>query len=64
MTSERKIKLWLYFFIFALVISGLTAFPLEWELAILNNYFGLETATEEYLPGLSMWITKIHAGLA
>ncbi|HTJ15044.1 MAG TPA: hypothetical protein VL547_23565, partial [Dinghuibacter sp.] len=34
----RRVRLWLVFFMVALVLSGLTAFPLESELRVLAGY--------------------------
>lgn len=60
---KRKIRLWLYIFIIFLLLSGLTAFPLNWELEILHNMIGEGTSIEKTLPGLSKWITKVYKGL-
>ena len=59
----RAIRLWLWVFIVGLVLSGVTAFPLEWELGLLNQWFGKGTATESAFPALSEWIGKVHGGL-
>lgn len=37
---KKRIDLLLYFFIFGLVVSGLTAIPLQWELELLNRFLG------------------------
>jgi hypothetical protein len=36
----RRIRLLTWFFIIALVFSGLTAIPLQWELDLLAKMFG------------------------
>ena len=36
----RSIRLVLGFFVVGLVLSGLTAFPLRWELRLLTSWFG------------------------
>ena len=55
-TLHRKLKFLLILFIFLLVISGLTAFPLETELATLNAMsFGSES--------VERWISVVYAGL-
>ena len=36
----RRLRAWTAFFIFGLVVSGLTAIPLETELAILERLAG------------------------
>lgn len=37
---RRGVRRWLIFFIVALVLSGITAFPLQWELNLLNDWLG------------------------
>lgn len=54
LTSIRR---WLGFFMAALVLSGLTAFPLESELQLLSRL-------TPYLPGfLANWINTVYYGL-
>lgn len=45
-----------------LVLSGLTAFPLERELALLENWLRAAGAAES-APALYAWIRHVHAGL-
>ena len=59
----RTIRIWLWVFVVGLVLSGVTAFPLEWELGLLDGWFGKGTATSEAFPALSEWIGKVHGGL-
>lgn len=59
----RRIRTWLCIFVFFLVLSGLTAFPLNWELTLLNDTIGEGTAIERTFPHLSRWITKVYTGL-
>jgi hypothetical protein len=61
----RRIRIWLVLFIVGLVVSGLTAFPLERELALLNHLLGVAPsvpASPE--PGLHTWLRRVHEGLA
>jgi hypothetical protein len=65
MTRERavrRIRWWLGFFIAALVVSGLTAFPLEtetrWLLASLQGLGDVAPA------GLVEWVARVHLALA
>jgi hypothetical protein len=52
------------FFIVGLVISGVTAFPLLWELRILSNLLGEGSATSaEGHGGLAFWIITVRQGL-
>jgi hypothetical protein len=59
----RYIRLLLGFFVVALVLSGLTAFPLVWELRVLNDWFGEGTAMGAAIPGLASWLARVHEGL-
>ena len=61
----RKIRFLVLFFIFALVVSGLTAFPLLTELKILSSFLGIDS----HLPpaaysGLRHWIATVYEGLS
>ncbi len=60
---EKRIRAVLIFFVIALLISGLTAFPLRWELTILNRLAGLESPISDLWPSLSEWINHVHLGL-
>jgi hypothetical protein len=59
----RSIRLWLAVVITGLVLSGITAFPLQHELA-----FTIHTATCVHLahhaPALNAWLLKVYAALA
>src|SRR4030095_13258049 len=51
-------------FITALVLSGLTAFPLLTELSIVSKLFGIQDATPfAAYQGLKHWIAYVHFGL-
>jgi hypothetical protein len=59
-----RIRLWLILFIVGLVLSGLTAFPLERETAFLNQVFGVTSvspSTPE--PDLHTWLRRVHEAL-
>jgi hypothetical protein len=65
-TDQRRlrwIRLVLGFFVVALVLSGLTAFPLRWELRLLTSWFGEGTAIGTAAPGLAHWLSYVQAGL-
>lgn len=61
-TSEelRRCRLWMAVFISGLVISGLTAIPLEWELRLLTDIFG---ANDPSAVGLNGWLARVHVAL-
>ena len=55
--TYQSIRTWLAFFMVALAVSGLTAFPLETE---LNLAFRLAP----FLPNfLDIWVTRVYLGL-
>jgi hypothetical protein len=60
---DKRIKFLLYFFILGLVISGVTAIPLQWELGLLNRLMGEGTRTAQLFPSLAFWITQVWQGL-
>lgn len=64
MTSNRKIRYWLFFFIVGLFLSGVTAIPLEWQMGIANKYLGLDTSIGNSFPELSYWVHRIYVGLS
>ena len=63
MTSSqhlRSIRLWLSIFIAGLILSGITAFPLEHETAWLAAFL----AAHPILPrGIFVWIDRVHEAL-
>lgn len=54
---KKVIRIWIGLFIIALILSGITAFALETELAWLNRLF------ENKRNGLSEWIHKVYIAL-
>lgn len=62
-TLRKRITLLLWLFIVALVLSGVTAFPLRWELDILNSIIGNSTFMEAVWPAMAYWISYVHQGL-
>jgi hypothetical protein len=59
----RSIRLLLILFIVGLVLSGLTAFPLLYELRLLTSWFGKATVRASYFPGLAYWLSLVREGL-
>jgi hypothetical protein len=60
----RRIRWIMLFFIAALVVSGLTAVPLEQELDVLARVMGIsETAAPADYAGLRYWIATVRDGL-
>lgn len=63
-TLRFRIRCWLALFLVGLIASGLTAFPLVWETAILDRLAGPESAVGGWLPGLASWIHRVAVALA
>ncbi len=59
---RRRIRYLLVFFIAALVLSGLTAFPLVWEANVLNQ-LAVAAQVEHWWPAMARWISRIAVGL-
>ena len=55
--SLKRIRFWLAVFIVGLVLSGVTAFPLTWEVGLLVRWFGQGES------GLATWLRTVHTGL-
>ena len=63
-TEVKKYRLALSFFIFGLVISGLTALPLETELRLFCKLLGIDDPNSYHnLHGMSYWAGYISYGL-
>lgn len=59
------IRVLVLFFVAALVVSGLTAFPLETELKILCSMLGISTdAPVESYTGFRHWIAWVNEGIS
>ena len=59
----RNIRGLILFFMAALLGSGITAFPLRWELGILCQWFGDGTFFGNNIPGLADWLTYVREGI-
>lgn len=67
MTEKRllllKIRATLIFFITALVLSGVTAFPLRQEMNLLNDFFGAGSCIGEKAPAFAAWLAYVRDGV-
>jgi hypothetical protein len=65
MATLTKFRLTIMFVIVGLVISGVTAFPLLWELNILASIAndGSENLDPASYTGIAHWILKVREGL-
>ncbi len=60
---EKRIRLWLIVFVVGLLISGVTAFPLVWEVNVLRGWVGSGSALGAALPALGAWVDVVATGL-
>ncbi|MGB6191947.1 MAG: hypothetical protein WBF42_05745 [Terracidiphilus sp.] len=61
----RRTRTWIAVFILGLVLSGVTAFPLERETAWLNEVFEVPaSAPAGHEPALHTWLRRVHEGIA
>lgn len=63
MNRYLTIKLCLISYIFALILIGISTFPLEIELAWLNTCCGIDSSLQGFLPALSTWISEVYQGV-
>src|SRR3954468_7257282 len=61
MSTRTRIKVWLWIFMVGLVISGVTAFPLESELRAFANFIHADARVGT--SGLAAWIVKVRDAL-
>lgn len=59
----QRIRSLIIFFIIALVVSGITAIPLQWELGILNQLAGPESTIGETFPRMAVWVGRVNEGV-
>ena len=57
-TLHKRIRIWVWLFIIGLVISGMTAIPLQTEVHHLASHFG-----ETQSSVMSQWLKKVDAAL-
>jgi hypothetical protein len=61
-TTLTRVRIWLVVFVVGLVVSGITAFPLEWESRLLVDLLHRSPAPE-HLPGVVGWMERVHEAL-
>jgi hypothetical protein len=60
-----RVRFWLILFVVGLLVSGVTAFPLESESRLLVNVLhGGWSPAPERLPALVHWLDRVHSGPA
>jgi hypothetical protein len=64
MRTLTRVRVWLVVFVTGLVLSGVTAFPLESETRLLLRLLRADwSPAPEHLPGLVEWIDRVHRGI-
>jgi hypothetical protein len=59
-----RIRVWLVLFVFGLLVSGVTAFPLESESRLLVRVLHADwSPAPEHLPVLVDWVDRVHDGI-
>jgi hypothetical protein len=58
------IRALLVFFMIGLLLSGLSAIPLQWEVEILRTFFGPGSRFGQYLPLLAVWVDRVSLGVS
>lgn len=59
----KRVRILLGCFILLLLLSGVTAFPLQWEIGILVKLLGPGTFMENLWPALAEWVAFVFQGL-
>ncbi len=62
-TLTRRVRLICAFFMIALILSGLTAIPIKWEVARLTALLAENTPAARLFPPLARWLSQIRLGL-
>jgi len=57
---EKRIHFLLILFIIALVLAGVTAIPLQYELALLTRWFGIDSFMLRIFPSMAEWISLVN----
>ena len=57
---QRRIRFLLILFILVLIMAGLTAIPLRWELALLDQWLGADSLLAQVLPSMAGWISRVN----
>lgn len=64
MAPITKYRIALSFFIVGLVLGGITAFPLSWELRLVTDAFGIDRSVPMAThTGISFWLATVDRGL-
>lgn len=59
-----RIRVWLVLFVIGLIVSGVTAFPLESEAGLLVRLLHADwSPAPDHLPALVDWLDRVHTGI-
>lgn len=65
MRTLTRVRVWLVLFMLGLILSGVTAFPLEAESGLLVRLLHAEWSPAiAHLPGFVDWVDRVHQGIA
>ena len=59
----KQVRFWLLIFMAGLIISGLTAIPIQWEIDQIKNVIDSAPWLRDIAPGLVDWLLYVHTGL-
>ena len=59
----KQVRFWLLIFLAGLIISGLTAIPIQWEIDQIKNVIDNIPWLRDIAPGLVDWLIFVHTGL-
>lgn len=62
-TLGRRIRFLIILFMCALMASGLTAIPLQWELKLLMPFVAKTSELGIHFPAFSAWLERINDGV-
>ena len=62
-TLRRNIKTMLWIFIVGLVLSGITAFPIETEIQLFDRFFVDSQWLQHYLPSIHSFLLLVSTGV-
>jgi hypothetical protein len=62
MSTITAARVWIVIFIVGLVVSGITAFPLAWEVSLASQILH-DSPAPEVAPVLVDWIDRVHHAL-
>ena len=59
----KQVRFWLLIFMTGLIVSGLTAIPLQWEIEQIKHVIDNALWLHDLAPGLVDWLLFVHTGL-